>query len=49
VTYDPQNNSRIKAPVTYDYNLILEHQSPQSVLVRAAYVGLAVAPPDRNR
>lgn len=49
VTYDPQNNSRIKAPVTYDYNLILEHQSPQRVLVRAAYVGLAVAPPDRNR
>jgi len=39
VTYDPQGNSRMKAPVTYDYNLILEHQLPQSVLLRAAYVG----------
>jgi len=30
VTYDPQHNSRMKAPVTYDYNLILEHQSPRA-------------------
>lgn len=39
VTYDPSDNSRMKAPVTYNYNLILEHQLPQSILLRAAYVG----------
>jgi hypothetical protein len=39
VTYDPRANSRMEAPVTYDYNLIFERQLPQSILLRAAYVG----------
>ncbi len=39
VSYDPKNNSRMEAPVTYNYNLILEHQFPQGILVRGAYVG----------
>jgi hypothetical protein len=39
VTYDPRDNSREEAPVTYNYNLTLEHQFPQAVLARLAYVG----------
>jgi hypothetical protein len=39
VTYDPRNNSRMIAPVTYDYNLIVEQQFPQNTLFRLAYVG----------
>lgn len=39
VTYDPKDNSRMEAPVTYNYNLTLEHQFAQGFLGRAAYVG----------
>jgi hypothetical protein len=39
VTYDPRNNSRMEAPVTYNYNLTVEHQFAQGFLGRAAYVG----------
>jgi hypothetical protein len=39
VTYDPRNNSRMEAPVTYNYHLTLEHQFGQGWLGRAAYVG----------
>lgn len=39
VTYDPSHNSRMLPPVTYNYNFTVEHQFPQAVMVRAAYVG----------
>lgn len=39
VTYDPKDNSRMEAPVTYNYNLTVEHQLPQAILLRVAYVG----------
>ena len=39
VTYDPRDNSREEAPVTYNYNLAVEHQFPQAILARVAYVG----------
>lgn len=39
VTYDPAHNSRMLAPVTYNYNLTVEHQFPQAILFRMAYVG----------
>ena len=39
VTYDPKNNSRMEAPVAYNYNLTVEHQFPKSFLLRLAYVG----------
>lgn len=39
VTYDPAANSREEAPVTYNYNLTVEHQFPAAILLRAAYVG----------
>src|SRR5690348_14734858 len=39
VTYDPRDNSRMQAPVTYNYNLTVEHQFPAGVLGRIAYVG----------
>jgi hypothetical protein len=39
VTYDPRNNSRMEAPVTYNYNLTLEHQFAHDFLGRVAYVG----------
>ncbi len=39
VTYDPRANSRMDAPVTYNYNLTVEHQFAQGFLGRAAYVG----------
>jgi hypothetical protein len=39
VTYDPSDNSREEAPVTYNYNLTVEHQFPQAILGRLAYVG----------
>ena len=38
-TYDPSDNSREPAPVTYNYNLTVEHQFPQGILARAGYVG----------
>jgi hypothetical protein len=39
VTYDPRANSRMDAPVTYNYNLTVEHQFAQGFLGRVAYVG----------
>jgi len=39
VTYDPSNNSRMEAPVTYNYNLTVEHQFARDFLGRVAYVG----------
>jgi hypothetical protein len=39
VTYDPRNNSRMEAPVTYNYNLTVEHQFAHDLLGRIAYVG----------
>ncbi len=39
VTYDPGNNSRMEAPVTYNFNLTVEHQFAQGFLGRIAYVG----------
>jgi hypothetical protein len=39
VTYDPRNNSRMEAPVTYNYNLTVEHQFAKGFLSRVAYVG----------
>ncbi len=39
VTYDPADNSRMEAPVTYNYNLTLEHQFPQAILFSIGYVG----------
>lgn len=39
VTYDPADNSRMQAPVTYNFNMILEHQFGSGWLGRAAYVG----------
>jgi hypothetical protein len=39
VTYDPRANSRMDAPVTYNYNLTLEHQLPHGILGTIGYVG----------
>ena len=39
VTYDPKDNSRMEAPVTYNYHLTIEHQFPHGWLARGAYVG----------
>jgi hypothetical protein len=39
VTYDPADNSRMEAPVTYNYNLTVEHQFAGGWLGRVAYVG----------
>ena len=39
VTYDPRANSRMDAPVTYNYNLTVEHQFAYDILGRVAYVG----------
>ena len=39
VTYDPHDNSRMKAPVTYNFNLTVEHQFAHGILGRVAYVG----------
>ena len=39
VTYDPRANSRMDAPVAYNYNLTVEHQFAQGFLGRVAYVG----------
>ena len=39
VTYDPRNNSRMEAPVAYNYNLTIEHQFARGWLGRIGYVG----------
>ncbi|MDP9051192.1 MAG: TonB-dependent receptor, partial [Acidobacteriota bacterium] len=39
VTYDPRANSRMEAPVTYNFNLTVEHQFAHDFLGRIAYVG----------
>jgi hypothetical protein len=39
VTYDPRANSRMEAPVTYNYNLTVEHQFAHGILGTAGYVG----------
>ena len=39
VTYDPADNSRMQAPVSYNYNLTVEHQFGSGWLGRLAYVG----------
>jgi hypothetical protein len=39
VTYDPANNSKMATPVTYNWNLSIEHEVGRNWLVRAAYVG----------
>ena len=39
VTYDPASNSRLEAPVTYNYNLTIEHEFASNFLGRIAYVG----------
>ena len=39
VTYDPRANSRMDAPVTYNYTLTVEHQFASGFLGRIAYVG----------
>ncbi len=49
VTYDPRDNSRMEAPVTYNYNLTVQHQFPRGWLGSIGYVGSAVASRHRNR
>lgn len=39
VTYDPSNNARMEAPVTYNYNLTLQHQFSRGWLASIGYVG----------
>jgi Carboxypeptidase regulatory-like domain len=39
VTYDPRANSRMEAPVTYNYNLTVEHQLQHGILGTIGYVG----------
>lgn len=39
VSYDPAHNGIYQTPVLYDANLTLEHQFPQEILARLAYVG----------
>ncbi len=39
VTYDPANNARMEAPVTYNYNLTVQHQFPRGWLGSIGYVG----------
>jgi hypothetical protein len=39
VTYDPRDNSRMDAPVTYNYNLNVEHQFSHGILGTIGYVG----------
>jgi hypothetical protein len=39
VTYDPSNNSVMKTPTTYNFNLTVEQQLKGGWLARAAYVG----------
>jgi len=39
VTYDPANNSTMQVPVTYNFNLTIEHQFVGGLLARAGYVG----------
>jgi hypothetical protein len=39
VSYDPGHNGKYQTPVVYGYNLTIEHQFPQDVLFRLAYVG----------
>ncbi len=39
VTYDPSHNSRMLPPVTYNYNLTVQHQFPKQILLSGSYVG----------
>ena len=39
VTYDPRDNARMEAPVTYNYNLTLQHQFARGWLASLGYVG----------
>ena len=39
VTYDPRDNARMDAPVTYNYNLTVQHQFPRGWLGSIGYVG----------
>ena len=39
VTFDPANNGRMKTPVSYNYNLSVEHQFGADWYGRVAYVG----------
>jgi hypothetical protein len=39
VTYDPSNNAKQVAPVTYNWNFSIEHQFGAGWLLRSAYVG----------
>jgi hypothetical protein len=39
VSYDPGHDGKYQTPVVYGYNLTIEHQFPQDVLFRLAYVG----------
>jgi len=39
VSYDPAHNGVYQTPVLYDANLTFEHQFPQEILARLAYVG----------
>lgn len=39
VTYDPAHNSRMLPPVTYNYNLTIQHEFSKSYLFTASYVG----------
>ena len=45
MTYDPRANSRMEAPVTYKYNLTVEHQFPKAILGRIGVCRGAVAAP----
>lgn len=39
VSYDPAHNSRMLPPVTYNFNLTVQHQFRDQILVGASYVG----------
>jgi hypothetical protein len=39
VSYDPAHNSRMLPPVTYNYNLTVQHQFPDQFLAGTSYVG----------
>ena len=39
VTYDPSHDAKQVTPVTYNWNVTIEHQFPSNWLLRTAYVG----------